>query len=98
MVDMFMKLCGVMHNFSVPYVFRGHGQVERMHETCNLQLRAMNNVDHWDVQVPLIAYNMNTATHSALGCTPCEVVFGRNPSSIVLDKLEQGDRWKYMQE
>eukprot|EP01135_Chromosphaera_perkinsii_P009310 Nk52_evm1s1724 gene=Nk52_evmTU1s1724 len=62
----------------------------------NAQLRKVLTQEYWDLQLPLIAYNMNTAVVKHLGFSPMELLFGRNVVSPTLDNLRHDDRWQYM--
>ena len=96
MFSQFTTICGVSQRFSTPHMPRGHGSIENAHKTMNAQLRKVLAQEYWDIQISLIAYNMNSTVIKHLGFSPMELLFGRNVASPTLDNLKHEDRWQFL--
>lgn len=76
------KTLGIKHQFSVPYVSRTNGGVERSIRESTRLLRAITAerrlTDAWSTCLPLVARAMNATTHSAIGCPPARAFLGPN--------------------
>ena len=62
-----------------PYSSRSLGAVERVHRSVLDCIRSYKDQFHidWATSLPMINLIYNNTKHSAIGCTPAEMVFGR---------------------
>ncbi len=78
----FCKLLGIDTMVTAPYRPTGHGIVERqIKETLDKAKSvfidyADANAGNWHTYIPLVNRILNAHIHSAIGCTPYEVIFG----------------------
>jgi hypothetical protein len=75
------KLVDTTMNMSSSYHPQTDGQTERLNQRLESYLRCFvhANPKKWTKWLPLIAYWYNTSFHSALGRSPFEVLYGRQP-------------------
>lgn len=77
-----MDRFGVNMQLTSAYHPETDGQTERYNKVIAEALRAtLCNGDHahWPDVLPFIVYNINSTVHRALGCSPYEADFARNP-------------------
>ncbi|GKT16670.1 hypothetical protein ADUPG1_004147, partial [Aduncisulcus paluster] len=76
----------ISHHRTIPYNPQSNGIIERSNREMLKFLRAMiaEGLDpcDWDVALKEIQFLMNTQEHSALGLSPFELVYGREPTDI----------------
>ena len=79
----------IKHIFSSPYRPKSNGQAERYVKTISEGLRAfcMDHQDTWDILLPYLVFSMNNTESAATGFTPFFIMKGRNPNSVVENKL-----------
>ena len=80
-------LLGYSISHTSPYWPQGNGVCERSHRSLNNALRASMHTNHrtdWPSLVPLIQMSLNTATHTATGYCPHQIIFRHNPPSPAL--------------
>jgi hypothetical protein len=81
--DLF-KMCGVQLKMSTTFHPETDGQSEAVNKTIAMYLRCITG-DHprsWLEWLPWAEYCYNTSFHSALKCTPFQVVYGHHPPSL----------------
>jgi transposase InsO family protein len=88
MIEQFLKLVGTEHELSLAYSSEENAIVERANKEVLRHIKAMiftdNRKDEWANYLPLVQRIMNSTTHSSLGISPAEALFGNNI------KLEEG--------
>lgn len=84
------RLIGTELNFSTPYHPETDGQTERVNQCLEGYLRCfVHGCPHkWLQWLPLAEFWYNTTKHSSLDKTPFEVVYGREPVHMGIDRLE----------
>ena len=88
----FRSMCStfsIKHVFGSPYRPKSNGQAERYVKTISEGLRAfcMEHQDTWDVMLPYLVFSINNTESATTGYTPFFIMKGRNPSSVVENKL-----------
>ena len=88
----FRSMCStfsIKHVFGSPYRPKSNGQAERYVKTISEGLRAfcMEHQDTWDVMLPYLVFSINNTESATTGYTPFFVMKGRNPNSVVENKL-----------
>lgn len=62
---------------------QANGQVERINKDINeIAAKLWNSGKHWSDYVRQIEYAINTSVSETTGCTPYELVYGREPKAI----------------
>lgn len=76
--QLLFKLAGIQLRMISPYHPQTDGQTERVNQCMETFLRCFVHAcpSHWIHWLSLAEFWYNTNTHSALGCTPFEVVYG----------------------
>ena len=84
------RICGITQIHTVPYRPQGNGVLERLHGTLKpiLAKAAADGLD-WLAVLPLALSAVRFIPNGSTGFSPAEVVYGRNPRSI-LDVLYEG--------
>jgi hypothetical protein len=80
----FFKLAGAELRMSSSYHPQSDGQTERVNQCLETYLRCFVNAcpKKWSSWLPTAEFWYNTSFHSALGCSPFEVLYGRKPRSL----------------
>jgi hypothetical protein len=78
------KIAGAELRMSSSYHPQTDGQTERVNQCLETFLRCFTNAcpKKWSVWLPTAEFWYNTSQHSALGCSPFEVLYGRKPWSL----------------
>jgi hypothetical protein len=78
-------LNGVQFNFSSAYHPQTDGQTEVVNHTIKMYLRCFTSFTprDWVRRLPWVEFCYNTSLHSALGCTPFQIVYGREPPTLL---------------
>lgn len=86
--DLF-KLSGVQLRMSTAFHPQTDGQSEAVNKTIGMYLRCMagDRPRSWLAWLPWAEYCYNTAYHSALRCTPFQVVYGRPRPALPPDQM-----------
>ena len=76
---------GIQHRTTSPYHPAGNGKVERMHRDLGVALRAVTDPDgaRWDLDIPFVAWALNTTWSRVTGETPFFLTYGRHPRTII---------------
>ena len=84
------KICGISQVHTVPYRPQGNGVLECLHGTLKpiLAKAASDGLD-WLTVLPLALSAVRSIPNRSTGFSPAELVYGRNPRSI-LDVLHEG--------
>ena len=84
------RICGISRIQTVPYRPQGNGVLERLHGTLKpiLAKAAADGLD-WLTVLPLALSAVRSIPNRSTGFSPAELVYGRNPRSI-LDVLYEG--------
>ena len=84
------RICGITQIHTVPYRPQGNGVLERLHGTLKpiLAKAAADGLD-WLTVLPLALSAVGFIPNGSTGFSPAELVYGRNPRSI-LDVLYEG--------
>ena len=84
------RLCGISQIHTVPYRPQGNGVLERLHGTLKpiLAKAAADGLD-WLTVLPLALSAVRAIPSRSTGFSPAELVYGRNPRSI-LDVIYEG--------
>ena len=79
----------IKHVFSSAYRPKSNGQAERYVKTLSEGMRAfcMDHQDTWDTFLPHLVFSLNNTESATTGYTPFFVMKGRNPNSIIDNKL-----------
>jgi hypothetical protein len=80
------QLAGTELRLSSSYHPQSDGQTERLNQCLETFLRCFVSAcpKKWSSWLPAAEYWYNTSLHSALGCSPFEVLYGRKPRSLGL--------------
>ena len=86
------KLLGTNLNLSTAFHPQTDGQTERMNSVLEDMLRHYVSPDQqdWDLFLSLAEFSMNSCFKSSTGCTPFQLVYGKNPrtpASSLLDSI-----------
>jgi hypothetical protein len=81
------KMAGIQLRMSSSYHPQTDGQTERVNQCLETFLRCFVHAcpSRWVRWLPLAEYWYNTSTHSALGRTPFEVLYGHPPRHLGID-------------
>ena len=84
------RICGITQIHTVPYRPQGNGVLERLHGTLKpiLAKAAADGLD-WLTVLPLALSAVRSIPNRSTGFSPAELVYGKNPRSI-LDVLYEG--------
>jgi hypothetical protein len=87
------KILEIDHHVSLPHHPEGHAPIERVFRDVNNMIRALvaKGYEDWPRYIGAVQYALNTAYSRALGMSPFEVVYGRQPQSSLRAALE-GER------
>jgi hypothetical protein len=79
------RLNGVQFNFSSAYHPQTDGQTEVVNRIIEMYLRCFTSSmpRDWVRWLPWVEFRYNTSLHSALGCTPFQVVYGREQPTLL---------------
>jgi transposase InsO family protein len=77
------SLVGVSHRLTSPYHPAANGLVERVHRELGVILRCLKSGEHWDTDLPSVAYAINTSVTRTTQQTPFFLMFGRHPRTVV---------------
>jgi hypothetical protein len=87
----FCAMARIKHKFSAPYHPQTNGLVERFNGTLVKALKrlASNFPRNWDDYIPAVLFAYRTRSHSTIGVSPYELMFGTTPRSHEQDLLLQ---------
>jgi hypothetical protein len=72
------ELLGIYKTRTTPYHPQSDGMVERFNRSlCDALSKILEKENNWDVLVPYVCMQYRASTHSATGCTPSLLMFGR---------------------
>ncbi|KAG6508994.1 hypothetical protein ZIOFF_034377 [Zingiber officinale] len=79
------RLCGTKLSFSSAYHPQTDGQTEVVNRTIEMYLRYLvrDQPQKWLEWLPWVEYCYNTSFHTALGATPFQLVYGREPPRLL---------------
>ena len=74
------RLLNIKKTWTTPLHPQSDGMVERLNRTLEAMLSkfAQENQRNWDQLLPLMAMAYRSAIHASTGCTPNELMFGRD--------------------
>lgn len=87
-IDNLCKSMNMKQRFSIPYVHRSHGKVERANQSilkaCKTIMSELRIIkDDWLKLKDVIKYNINNTPIKSIGKSPMEILFGRNGDTIL---------------
>ena len=84
------RLVDVSLQMSSSYHPRSDGQTERLNQTLETFLRCFVNacLTKWSSWIALVEFWYNASSHSALGCSPFEALYGYPPRHFGISVLE----------
>ncbi|XP_066959143.1 uncharacterized protein [Macrobrachium rosenbergii] len=89
-----MNLLGVKQQLSTAYHPETQGALERFHQTLKSMLTKYCNESgrEWDAGLPLMLFEVRNAYQESMGCSPNEMIFGRDirgPLKILAENWEE---------
>ncbi|CAF1451151.1 unnamed protein product [Adineta ricciae] len=81
LMDAMSELVGYSHIYSTTYHPQSNGMIERFNATLVPQITKLQDREHnnWDEFLAPVVFAYNAGTHSTIGCSPCELLLGREP-------------------
>jgi len=85
----FLAHANIEHDLSPALHHQAQGAVERVHRDLKTTIKALNVNRHqlWKVVLPAIQHHINTSYNAAIGCSPYQALFGREPRTLLMSLL-----------
>ncbi|XP_042877710.1 KRAB-A domain-containing protein 2-like [Penaeus japonicus] len=84
-----MSTLGIKQHLASSYHPQSQGALERSHQTIKSMLTDwLENCKDWDEGIPLVLYALRSSKQESLGCSPNELLFGkevRGPLKLLFD-------------
>ncbi|XP_042875418.1 uncharacterized protein LOC122255445 [Penaeus japonicus] len=85
-----MSTLGIKQHLASSYHPQSQGALERSHQTIKSMLTkfCLENCKDWDEGIPLVLYALRSSKQESLGCSPNELLFGkevRGPLKLLFD-------------